>query len=184
MANKKAATKKQPATKAAKKSIRKKVVRKTATKKPTTKVALKKTLTNATARGAVTPIVTTRQIDAILPFLDKFDAKGFSAGTWNSPKGQLPWFAFSKSVSKFHKALYDNGWITPFNWTEWQETVQKYVDSPATIESTDVETIQKLFTTHVRADRFCEGHLAEMFENGHIVALLRRLRELRRSMGN
>jgi hypothetical protein len=36
-----------------------------------------------------------------------------------------------------------------------------------------------LLTTHSRKDRFCEGHLAAMFENGHIVALLRRLRELK-----
>jgi hypothetical protein len=130
-------------------------------------------------------MVTPHQIEAILPFLDKFEAKGFSAGTWNSPEGQFPWFDFSESVLQFQQSLYDNDWITPsFNWGEWQETAQKYVDSPATIESTDVETIQKLLMTHVRADRFCEGHLAAMFENGHIVALLRRLRELRRSMGN
>ncbi|WP_390621590.1 DUF6508 domain-containing protein [Roseimaritima sediminicola] len=43
-------------------------------------------------------------------------------------------------------------------------------------------TIQKLFTTHARKDRFCEGHLASMFENDHIPALLRRLRTLRHGM--
>lgn len=40
----------------------------------------------------------------------------------------------------------------------------------------------KLFTTHIRADRFCEGHLAAMFENGHIVTLLRWLKQLRFQM--
>ena len=55
----------------------------------------------------------------------------------------------------------------------------EYVDLQEKIDSADVVTLKKLFTTHVRKDRFCEGHLATMFENGHIVALLRRLKEIR-----
>ena len=60
---------------------------------------------------------TTEQIDAILPFLDRFTAEGFTAGTWHSPSDQIPWFEFSDSVSEFQQALYDNGWInSPFDW--------------------------------------------------------------------
>lgn len=81
-------------------------------------------------------------------------------------------------MTEFQQALYDNGWIKPFDWGEWQETARAHVEDPAKVESADAETIQKLFTTHVRKERFCEGHLAAMFENGHIVGLLRRLREL------
>ena len=33
--------------------------------------------------------------------------------------------------------------------------------------------------THIHKDRFCEGHLAAMFENGHVVTLLRRLKAIR-----
>ena len=36
------------------------------------------------------------QIDALLPFLDKFDAVGFSAGTWKTEPGQIPWFNFDE----------------------------------------------------------------------------------------
>ncbi|QDT48935.1 hypothetical protein Pan258_29820 [Symmachiella dynata] len=61
-------------------------------------------------------------------------------------------------------------------------TAREYVNSPGMIESSDVKTIRKLFTTHVRKDRFCEGHLATMFENGHIVALMRRLQQIRDEM--
>src|SRR5262245_23575231 len=121
---------------------------------------------------------TKKQIDAILPFLDRFTAEEFTVGTWHSPPGELPWFKFSEPVSEFQRALYDNGWITSsFNWPDWQETAQEYVEKPEKLGSADAETIQKLFTTHVRKERFCEGHLAAMFENGHIVALLRRLKE-------
>ena len=80
----------------------------------------------------------------------------------------------------FHKALYDNGWVTPaFDWTEWQQEAQQFVELPKKIEKTDATTVQELFTTHVRSDRCCEGQLASMFENGHIVALLRRLKAIR-----
>jgi len=126
--------------------------------------------------------ITAKQIDALLPFLERFEAAGFSAGTWNAPEGQFPWFDFNEVVTEFHQALYDNGWVTPaFDWTEWQESAKKFVDSPMKIAKADATTIQKLLTTHSRKDRFCEGHLAAMFENGHIVALLRQLRELRKS---
>jgi hypothetical protein len=129
--------------------------------------------------------ITNQQIDALLPFLDQFEASGFSPGTWNSPPGQMPWFDFNITVVAFERALYDNGWVTPsFDWTEWQDTAKEYVDSPDRIDSADAETIQKLFTTHIRKERFCEGHLAAMFENGHIRALLRRLRDIRRTMAN
>ena len=125
-----------------------------------------------------------KQIDALLPFLDRFEEVGFSAGSWKMPEGQFPWFDFNEVVMEFNQALYDNGWVTPaFDWTEWQESAKKFVDSPKKIEKADATTIQKLLTTHSRADRFCEGHLASMFESGHIVALLRRLREIRASMG-
>jgi len=83
----------------------------------------------------------------------------------------------------FIQVLYDNDWVTPkFDWTEWQESAHQYIESPEKVELADAVTIQKLLTTHACADRFCEGHLASMFENGHILALLRRLQTLRSEM--
>jgi hypothetical protein len=125
------------------------------------------------------PSITFHQIDSLLPFLDRFEAADFSAGTWNTTPGQMPWFDYAESVNQFQKALYDNGWIKSFDWTNWQDTAIQYVKNPHKIEAADAETIQKLFTTHIRKDRFCEGHLAAMIENRHIVALLRRLKNIR-----
>src|SRR5262245_18523498 len=85
--------------------------------------------------GDVMP--TKKQMDAILPFLDRFTADGFSGGTWHSPPGQFPWFECSEPVSQFQQALYDNGWITPFDWGAWQETAQKYVEEAAQVDSAD-----------------------------------------------
>lgn len=124
--------------------------------------------------------VANKQIDALLPYLERFEAEGFVAGVWNSPPGEMPWYGHDEAVVEFQQALYDNGWIkSTFNWPDWQETARQFVETPEKVESADVSTIQKLFTTHVRKERFCEGHLASMFENGHIVSLLRRLKAIR-----
>ena len=126
------------------------------------------------------PPVSAKQIDAILPFLDRFEAAGVSAGNWDASEGQMPYFNFNESVMEFLQSLYKNGWVTPaFDWTKWQQSAQEFVNSPHKIEKADSATILKLFTTHVRKERFCEGHLAAMIENGQIVQLLRRLRRLR-----
>ena len=123
--------------------------------------------------------VTGKHIDAILPFLEQFEEAGFSDGTWHNEPGVMPWFNYDEAVVEFEQILYANDWVTPkVDWGEWQDVAEEYVDSPEKIKSAAVVTVQKLFTTHVRKDRFCEGHLASMFENGRIVALLRRLKEI------
>lgn len=127
--------------------------------------------------------ITAKQIDGILPFLDRFEAVGFSAGSWKMPEGQFPWFNFEEVIMEFNQALFENGWVTPaFDWTEWQESPQEFVNSPKKIEKADPTTIKKLNNPHCRADRFCEGHLAAMFENGHVVKLLQRLKAIREKM--
>jgi hypothetical protein len=129
-------------------------------------------------------MITVQQIDAILRFLAGFEAPDFSPGTWRLPSGQCEWFDYHETVKEFERALYDYGWIISFDWVPWMTTAVKYIISPGKVGQADVVTIQKLFTAHVRGNRFTDGHLAAMFENGHIVALLRRLRELRHSMGD
>lgn len=95
--------------------------------------------------------VTKKQIDAVLVFLDGFEAEGFSAGTWSNEQGMMPYFMMSDEGMAFNRALYDNGWvIRGFGWPKWKHAAEGYVASPDTIATADVGTIQKLFTTHVR----------------------------------
>ena len=70
----------------------------------------------------------------------------------------------------------------PFDWGEWQGIAEQFVDNPEKLKRADLETIQQLFTTHVRKERFCAGHLDAMLENGHIVDLLHRLKVIRGEM--
>ena len=120
--------------------------------------------------------ITTKQIDAIVPFLEVFEAEGFRGLESRHDDGTLQ---NCEQVRKFNQALYDYGWIVSVDWQAWHDQAVRYVDTPELVATADMETIRNLLITHARQDHFCEGHLGVMCQNGHIIALLRRLKELR-----
>ena len=96
-------------------------------------------------------------------------------------KGRIPLdLELDESASRFISALHDNGWVVPFDWVSWQGEAQRYVSSPEMLESADVDVIRKLLTMHIRKERFCDGHLLAVFRSGHLNAILRRLKALRK----
>jgi len=82
-------------------------------------------------------------------------------------------------VMAFYKSLYNENMIKMFNWSKWCSEANKYFNDPLKLEKADLPTIQKLFTTIIRADRFCEGLLADMIDEGIILNLLVRLEQIR-----
>jgi hypothetical protein len=125
--------------------------------------------------------VTARQIEALTPFVRIFEIMGFQCGQCpqsepDSPHGSIiPGFGVNDPVANFLQALHDHGWIEPLDWRDCQLEAARYAASPELVGDADAETIRKLFTSHVRQDRECHGHLAAQFESGHILSLLRRL---------
>ena len=117
-------------------------------------------------------------IGAILRFLPVLESPGFAFGEVVAPPGQFPYARMAPEVDAFVQALYDNGWVEPFEWSEFQDEAIGYFEEPSRLETADLETIRKLLTLHVRKDRFCEGHFLEMLNAGHIQAILRRLSAL------
>ena len=122
------------------------------------------------------------QLDAVLKFLPIFEQTGYVFGEWHSPAGQFPYYSMSQEVLDFIQALSAQEIIFSFDWPSWQEEAVQYVSEPRAVERADLLTLRKLLTIHVRKDRFVEGHLAHMLEDGHITALLRRLKKIREEM--
>ncbi len=128
------------------------------------------------------PLPGAEEIDALLAFLPILEQPGFQfaehCGGEKNADGtiQMPYMMLTEPASRFVKALYIHNFIQPFRWSQWQDEAQRYLGDPSLIEQADLETICRLFTTHVRKDRFCDGHLEDMFECGHFMGLLRRLR--------
>ncbi len=134
------------------------------------------------------PEISIEQIDEILEFLPIFEQEGFDFG--EEPYLQKTgdkYFNFmgnfwSDEVSEFVHLLYDSNIIFSFDWPSWGKEAEKYYENPDELSRADLMILRKLMLVHVRQDRFCEGHLLAMFNEGHINAILRRLKEIREGM--
>ncbi len=81
-------------------------------------------------------------------------------------------------VMTFFRSFDDSGLFIPFDWGNWQNEAARLCADPSLIQNADLLTIRQLLTTHVRKERFCEGHLAALCASGHIVSVLKRLKQL------
>ena len=123
------------------------------------------------------------RIDALLEFLPVVEAR--HAGDWRGgdkkPDGSIamPWMEYGQQVLDFIRACGVNGWLEPFDWMAWLPEALYLHDHSEVLETASVETLRKLLTLHIRRDRFFEGHLANMIEDGHIAAILRRMAAIR-----
>jgi len=133
-------------------------------------------------RNSPVPPINRAGFDSVLAYLPVFQRPGFKFGEWVYKEGELPHYQYSPEVDRFVSALYAANLVYPFDWGQFVERAQRYRDEPDLLASADLLTLRKLLTTHVRADRFNEGHLAAELESGHIVAILKCLQELREEL--
>jgi hypothetical protein len=54
--------------------------------------------------------------------------------------------------------------IQGFDWHQWADEANKYLDNRKMLATADVTILQKLFTSIIRSDRFCEGLLGDMID--------------------
>jgi ADP-ribosyl-[dinitrogen reductase] hydrolase len=80
-------------------------------------------------------------------------------------------------VGEFAQVLYHSDVLFVFDWMQWRDT-ERLINEPAALADADEATLRRLLTFHARNEYFVEDHLVEMFENGHMAALLRRARSL------
>ena len=90
----------------------------------------------------------------------------------------MPYVEYSSEILGFERALSEHGFVVPFDWPTWADEGMAIQRDPARLSEADLRTVVRLFTLHVRADRFSEGHLAEAIDQGWLLALLERLRVL------
>lgn len=118
---------------------------------------------------------------AVLDFLPVFENPDFVSGKLAMKPGEFPYWNYNDKLLAFIKVLYDNRWITDFDWSEWQAEARKFWEEPGLISEADVTSMRRLLTLHVRKDRFCDGHLAAAVEQGQITAILNRIAKLKES---
>ena len=125
--------------------------------------------------------ITIQNIDRVLAFLPLFEQQDTKLYELKFDRGFDP-YVYADGVDNFIQTLYNNRFVIPSDWTEWKKECSRYVEHPDQIALADIATLQKLLTSHVRAERFCSGHLAGVIGSGHILAILRRLATIRAEM--
>lgn len=124
-------------------------------------------------------------IDALLRFLPTIEQPDFDPGRMHPAAApgeeghDAPYFEASPEMEELILALHQHGWVSDFDWSEWQTVAERYAKNPTLLKEAGLGTLRKLFTTHVQREKFCDGHLAEVARSGHLAALLRRLHEIR-----
>ena len=113
--------------------------------------------------------------------LDDFKTASTVAGGQRMSSGavQMPYVVLSSPQKDFYAAAAT--WSTPFDWMKWSDTRRGKAlvkGDPGSIEMATAEELQKLLTTWIRSDRFCEGAFAGFCEMGHAGRVLRRMRQL------
>lgn len=126
-------------------------------------------------------------LQAFARFSDAFDRPDFAAGEWGGGQEvepgivQMPYWMPNAIVSGWHTELYDRGIIDPHSnylSEEFAAKMRGFTADPSLLSVQDLQTIRTVLTNISRGERFCEGYMGEMFENGVAQAATRRLIEL------
>ncbi|MBN1313988.1 MAG: hypothetical protein JXA42_00910, partial [Anaerolineales bacterium] len=130
------------------------------------------------------PEIGLQQLDAVLKFLPIFEESEVNFGKWVRQKNGPSQFTISQEATDFIETLYAQKIVFSFDWPNWKVEASRLYTDPQTLQQADLLALRKLLTTHVRQDRFSDGHLTYMFECGHLTAILRRLEEIREGMNS
>jgi len=150
-------------------------------------------ITNAAQPGFVTgeevpPVdqaaISAEQINELLQFLPRFEVAGREyveawGGGETTPDGkavQVPYPIYCDDVLEFYRLAGQTHWCD-FGYNPRQAYTM--LGDDALIAGASLDQIKTMLTYCVRGERFADGHWAHMLESGHIVALLRRLADLR-----
>ena len=77
---------------------------------------------------------------------------------------------YDEAARRFIEVAYHYGWVRVLPWSEWRETERArhlMMDTDG-LAGADEDDLALVLTTCIRADRFCDGYLAEAFEAGLI----------------
>lgn len=86
----------------------------------------------------------------------------------------MPCAVYSEATERLLQALYGIGAIVPFNWPNWHGV--KTYRGGERMDSAPVADAVRMTTAIIRADRFSEGTIGAMLNDGTLHAALRRIR--------
>ncbi len=114
-------------------------------------------------------------IDRLLALLPDFERGEFStADAHYRQTGQ-----YLPQVSQLCEKISESGLTIAFDWVSWKKAEAPGVLTQKGIAQADLFTLRRILTYCVEQDRFFGGFLPMVCSSGLILAVLRRLQELR-----
>ncbi|PKL69065.1 MAG: hypothetical protein CVV28_02825 [Methanobacteriales archaeon HGW-Methanobacteriales-1] len=113
-------------------------------------------------------------IDAILEYIPYFESVKNECYEINPDKSLMDPNFYSEKTSEFIQALYENNFIQALDWSDFNT-----LENVENIEHADIDTLVKILTAYVRADRFSSGSVANLIKEGYLLRILYRLREIK-----
>ncbi len=92
----------------------------------------------------------------------------------------LGWTSLGVEAGRFYQMVYDYGWVCRLDWSAWRDTEAggRLMHDPDAMAQATEDDLARVLTTCVRADRFCEGYLADAFDTGLIGRAVLRAEQL------
>ena len=122
-------------------------------------------------------------IEKLLIYLPLFERPGRSfvknwIGGEKTAAGEftIPYPDYEEDVKAFFKEASQAVW-TDAKYAS--ATASKMLEDAQAVGNATIEEARTMLTYCVRGERFCAGHWASVLEAGHIVALLRRLQQIK-----
>ena len=82
----------------------------------------------------------------------------------------------------FLDALNYTGFVESFDYLSWAQERNAHTasikDVAAEVKNADLEELRKLMTMHIRIERFSEGHIQKLYEEGFFHRFFEKLNEL------
>ena len=125
------------------------------------------------------------RLKALASFKADFERPGFVFGE-SHPGKQVGytytsgWVFYGEVANRLSRTAYAYGWVRVFDWSSWHvsEEGTKLWNDPGAISEANEDELARVITTHMRGERFSDGHLQGAFEAGVLTAIVTRAGEL------
>jgi len=122
------------------------------------------------------------RLERLAGFVAVLEAPGFVAAEYGTTELEagvwvIPYPHYHPEVNRFVSLAYEDGWVrTDFDWGVWSTTQEAHTlrDDPEALAAATPDQLAKLITVLVRQERFSEGSLMWAFEDGLVLAIVRR----------
>lgn len=121
----------------------------------------------------------------LLAYLPALGDPASDPGGWSearqtgSAAARMPNAIWPPVLDDFVRTLYSDGFIGAFDWPTWAHGEgRRFMQDQGALAEASLDDLRRVLISHVRADRFNEGHLLAEYQSGTLAAILRRAEEL------